>query len=126
MTDAGPDPAPPPALSSAGSSATTTTLVQAPVSRWTVIAAAGQTWAKVLAGPALCGMTAGGALILWLGRWPPETAEQRIGFIGTAMLIFAALVGVCIWRLQGLGLESLKLNVGKWVTVEADTRNDGD
>lgn len=65
-------------------------------------------WFAVLATAALSAMACGLALILWLGPWAPGTESQRIGFLGTALVLVTSLVGLgasWLWRMQGRALE---------------------
>ena len=51
---------------------------------------------------------AGLVLILWLGGWPLETAQQRIQFLGIGMLLVLGLLGLSLF-LGRQGISSLSV-----------------
>ena len=65
-------------------------------------------WFAVMATAALSAMASGLALVLWLGPWGGASEGQRVGFLGTALLILVSLVGLgasWLWKMQHRSLE---------------------
>ena len=51
---------------------------------------------------------AGLVYILWLGNWPVETAEQRVQWLGIALLFNLTLLGLALF-LSRAGISSFSL-----------------
>lgn len=80
-------------------------------------------WFAVLATVALSVFAAALTLVLWLGGWSAGTEAQRIGFLGSGMLVLLALVGAgasWLWRMQ---FKSFEIRAGL-VQVTAQSRDD--
>lgn len=54
---------------------------------------------------------AGLVLILWLGQWPIETAEQRIQYLGIGMLMILAVLALSLF-LSREGISSFSVKAG--------------
>lgn len=54
---------------------------------------------------------AGLTLILWLGGWPIETAEQRIRWLGISLVCTIALLGLALFLVRE-GIRSFTVKAG--------------
>ena len=65
---------------------------------------------------------AGLTLILWLGGWPIETAEQRIRWLGISLVGCIALLGLALFLVRE-GIRSFSVKAG---AVEIGINDDDD
>jgi hypothetical protein len=67
---------------------------------------------------------AGLTLILWLGGWPIETAEQRIRWLGISLVCTIALLGLALFLVRE-GIRSFTVKAGAVeIGVNEDTEID--
>lgn len=57
-------------------------------------------WTAILYTPVLTICGAFVALVIWLGPWPDDTAEQRLNYLGLTLLGLLALIGLGTFFLQ--------------------------
>jgi hypothetical protein len=69
---------------------------------------------------------AGLVYILWLGGWPVETAEQRVQWLGIALLFNLTLLGLALFLSRaGISSFSLKGPGGVEMEINGQERADG-
>jgi hypothetical protein len=78
------------------------------------------TGVKVLAPIPLTTSAAALAFILWRGGWAPETAQDRIQWLGIALIANIALLGLSLFLTGGIRTFNFKAGV-----IEASVNEDG-
>lgn len=69
---------------------------------------------------------AAGAMILWRGGWPEETAEQRIGGIITLTVIMALLMGLGMFYLWQLLVKKIDVTAPGGFKASVEVAEDTD
>lgn len=81
---------------------------------------------RILAPIPLTFTSAGLVLIVWQGGWPTETAEQRVQWLGIALLFNLTLLGLALFLSRaGISSFSLKGPGGMEVEINGQEKADG-
>lgn len=77
-------------------------------------------WAQTGAAMAMTGVFIGYGLVVWLGPWPEDRAEQQLTILGWGLLAAAFLVLVALVCIMGLKLAAGLSRDGVTLNAERD------